>query len=231
MSPPCREGIITADNTLEYVNVITSTGNTNACPKPTGMLVAGNHKSHCVAFPGVWTNRSAGSRSAYNGRNSRIRSFRIVIECSHPIRSAITVAGMSEVECNNRRTSGSTASTSDPFRGRSYFGGRSEANAARTVFRASPRVRTISLIGIPSARCNRRISAQSSIVITLQECSEGVSFHPTTRGQYSRVVDNARYTAHTMITVRTTTTTSSVPFPLSMRPAPRLCRQGRMKKP
>lgn len=42
---------------------------------------------------------------------------------------------------------------------------------------------------------------------------------------------NARYTAQTMITVRTTTTTSSVPFPLSMRPAPGHCPQGRMKKP
>ena len=40
------------------------------------------------------------------------------------------------------------------------------ANAARTVFRATPIRRAISLIGNCSARCSRRISAQSSIVIT-----------------------------------------------------------------
>ena len=45
---------------------------------------------------------------------------------------------------------------------RSYFGGRSLATAARTVFRDIPITRAITLTGIPSARCNLRISAQSS---------------------------------------------------------------------
>jgi hypothetical protein len=52
---------------------------------------------------------------------------------------------------------------------RSYFGGRSEFSAARTVFRATPSRREISLMGTPSARCSRRISAQSSTFSTLQE--------------------------------------------------------------
>ena len=86
---------------LECVNVITNTGSTAACPCPTGIRGAGNHRSHCVATPGSCTNRSAGSIPAYNGRNPRTRSFKIVIECSHPIRSAITVAGIRGSAFNN----------------------------------------------------------------------------------------------------------------------------------
>jgi len=41
-------------------------------------------------------------------------------------------------------------------------GGACEANAARTVLRETPNTRAIILIGNPSARRNRRISAQSS---------------------------------------------------------------------
>ena len=44
----------------------------------------------------------------------------------------------------------------------SYFGGPSEVTAARTVFLEIPNVLAINLIGNPSARCNLRISAQSS---------------------------------------------------------------------
>jgi hypothetical protein len=57
---------------------------------------------------------------------------------------------------------GSTSSTIDPAGVRSYFGGPSEAIAARTVFLETPNTRTIALIGSPSARCSLRISAQSS---------------------------------------------------------------------
>jgi hypothetical protein len=46
--------------------------------------------------------------------------------------------------------------------GRSYFGGASEASAASTVFFEIPNTRAITLIGKPSARCRRRISAHSS---------------------------------------------------------------------
>src|SRR5262249_328830 len=45
---------------------------------------------------------------------------------------------------------------------RSYLGGALEANAARTVLRDTFNNREIILIDNPSARCNRRISAQSS---------------------------------------------------------------------
>ena len=56
----------------------------------------------------------------------------------------------------------SNASTADPTGLRTYFGGSSEANADRTVFRETFNVLAINLIGNPSARCNLRISAQSS---------------------------------------------------------------------
>jgi hypothetical protein len=45
---------------------------------------------------------------------------------------------------------------------RSYLGGRSLTIAVRTVFLEIPITRAITLIGICSARCNLRISAQSS---------------------------------------------------------------------
>lgn len=46
---------------------------------------------------------------------------------------------------------------------RSRFGGRSDPNAARTVLRATPSRRQISLMGTPSARCSRRIHATPGV--------------------------------------------------------------------
>lgn len=112
-----------------------------------------------------------------------------MIECDQPIRSAITVAGIVGVTANSSRIRGSTASTSDPRGCRSYFGGTSRRNAARTVFLEHPTRRAITLIGIPSLRCNRRISAQSSTLFTLHTISEGVRFRTTPGGQFSPVVD------------------------------------------
>src|SRR5690606_24023545 len=71
------------------------------------------------------------------------------------------------------RICGSTASTIDPLPARRYFGGSSAANARLTVFFEMPNRRAIALIGMPSARCNRRISAQSSTLITLHSDSGG----------------------------------------------------------
>ena len=53
---------------------------------------------------------------------------------------------------SSARIRGSAASTIEPARGRSYFGGPSLATAARTVFLDTPITRAISLIGRPSAR-------------------------------------------------------------------------------
>jgi len=85
-----------------------------------------------------------------------------VIPRLHPTRSAITVAGIVGTNSSCARIAASNASTADPPGLRSYFGGPSEAIAARTVFRETPNVLAIILIGNPSARCSRRISAQSS---------------------------------------------------------------------
>ena len=79
-----------------------------------------------------------------------------------PTRSAITVAGIVGTTINCSRIARSNPSTADPAGFRSYFGGPSEAIAARTVFRETPNVLAIILIGNPSARCSLRISAQSS---------------------------------------------------------------------
>ncbi|WP_326827120.1 hypothetical protein [Streptosporangium sp. NBC_01756] len=70
-----------------------------------------------------------------------------------------------------------------------YFGGASAASALFTVFFEIPMRRAMALIGIVSARCNRRISAQSSTLITLQNDYKGVSFRPSPQGQFSPVVD------------------------------------------
>ncbi|GAA5000144.1 hypothetical protein GCM10023317_31930 [Actinopolymorpha pittospori] len=85
-----------------------------------------------------------------------------MIDRSQPIRSAITVAGMSGHAASSSRIRGSTASTIDPRPARWYRGGPSAANARLTVFLEIPITRAIALIGIFSARDNRRISAQSS---------------------------------------------------------------------
>jgi hypothetical protein len=52
MSPPCREGIITAVMNREKPNVITSTGRIRSCPGATGTFGSGNHRSHWVISPG-----------------------------------------------------------------------------------------------------------------------------------------------------------------------------------
>ena len=54
----------------------------------------------------------------------------------------------------------------DPAWPRSYFGATSDANADRTVFRASPNRRAIAFTPMPSDMCNRRTSAQCSTLIT-----------------------------------------------------------------
>ena len=193
MSPALREGIITASVTREYPHVIASTGNTS-CPSgrplaPTGIGTGGNHRSHCASSPGRYSRRSAGSGGRNNGRNSRTRSLRMVNECVQPIRSAITVAGILGCSASNTRTCGSTLSTSDPRGPRSREGGTSARNAARTVLRANPNRRAISLIDTPSARCSRRTSAHSSSLITPPASTEGVSPNPSLEGQSQRVVD------------------------------------------
>jgi len=90
-----------------------------------------------------------------------------VIPRSHPTRSAITVAGIRGSLLSSSRIRGSTASTAEPRAAREYLGGASLANAARTVFLEIPITLAIALIGICSALCNRRISAQSSTDSTL----------------------------------------------------------------
>src|ERR687883_838895 len=160
-----RDGSNNASNHREYPSTMVSTGSCvglRSCPNPTANSIGGNHKSHCAISPATYAVRDAGSGGRYTGRNSTTRPDSTRIDRVQPIRSAITVAGILGYTANSSRIRGSTASTIEPFAARSYFGGASEASAARTVFRDTPNTRTIALIGNFSDRYNLRISAQSS---------------------------------------------------------------------
>ena len=115
----------------------------------------------------------------------------------HPSRSAITVAGIVGHTRSNSRIRGSTASTTDPAGRRTYLGGPSLANADFTVFLLTLSTRAIPLIDMPSARCSRRISAQSSTDNThfllarlAARLKRGVKIRAATRGQFSGVADS-----------------------------------------
>ena len=164
-SSAARDGINNADNQREYPVTMVNTGNClgpRTCPNPTGTSIGGNQKSHWATSPATYAVRDAGSGGRYAGRSSATRALNTVIPRLQPTRSAITVAGIVGTSLNCSRIASSNSSTTDPAGARSYRGGPSEATAARTVFRDTPNVRAIVLIGNPSARRSRRISAQSS---------------------------------------------------------------------
>jgi hypothetical protein len=73
-------------------------------------------------------------------------------------RRPVSDAGVNGSFLNSEAISTSTASAIEPRGALSYLGGRSEAKAALTVFRATSRRRAIVLIPEPSERCHRRIS-------------------------------------------------------------------------
>ena len=139
--------------------------------------------------------RSAGSAGAYNGRSTATLARSTDAECSHPTRSAITDAGIDGNSASSARILGSNPSTSEPTGPRSYFGGESAANAARTVFRANPVLRTIALILICSDLCNRRISAQSSVMITPSQCRGGQNSIGTRGSGFTRQRQSPHTTA------------------------------------
>jgi hypothetical protein len=103
-----------------------------------------------------------------------------------PTRSPITDGN----SANSARIAGSNTSTADGLGGREYLGGSAAANARRTALRHTPNRLEIALIGIPSARCNRRISAQSSTASTPLTVAQGVHFQSAPRGQFSLSSDN-----------------------------------------
>ena len=80
-------------------------------------------------------------------------------------------------------------SIADPTAARSYFGGPDEANAAATVFLEIPNCLAIARPDNRSDRSNRRISAQSSTVITLLIVEEWLTFQPQHVAQYSTAGD------------------------------------------
>jgi len=156
-------------NPENAATIVNTGGSINVAFGPTGTTLPGNHRSHCTISPATYVVRSAGSAGSAgrnNGRSCATRARNTDDDRSHPTRSAITVAGISGNSASNNRIRGSNPSTADPTGARSYLGGTSEANASRTVFLANPNLRAIGLIPIFSDKCNRRISTQSSTVIT-----------------------------------------------------------------
>jgi hypothetical protein len=118
-----------------------------------------------------------------------------VIDRVQPIRSAITVAGILASNASSRRIAASNASTAEPVAGREYRGGSAEASALATVFLEIPKRRAIAACDNRSDLCSRRISAQSSTLITPQQYRGVLTIHPSTTAQFSAVVDSARKTA------------------------------------
>jgi hypothetical protein len=92
------------------------------------------------------------------------------------MRSAITDAGIDGNSASNSRIAGSNASAAEPRGGREYLGGSAEANARATAPRDTPSRRAIARAGKPSARFNRRISAQSSTASTPLTVRDGPHF-------------------------------------------------------
>jgi hypothetical protein len=88
--------------------------------------------------------------------------------------------GQAQIGPCGARIFGSMARIAESPAARSYFGGLPDATAFATVFLETPSRAAIDLIDSPSARCNRRISAQSSTVITHPIVRNGwLSFQPS----------------------------------------------------
>jgi hypothetical protein len=172
----------------ECAATTTSTGNSAVVPSSSGIRFGGNHKSHCAASPGAHTSRSAGSGRRSSGRSRATFSRNHDGEPDQPTRSAITVAGMSGNSASNVDTRSSNGVNDVASTGRrEYFGGSLDATPRATVLREIPNRSAIRAFGTPST-ANRRISAQSSKVITLQSLSAHL---PSGRdAQFSTVTDN-----------------------------------------
>jgi hypothetical protein len=121
------------------------------------------------------TRRSQRSAGPYSGRIRATFSANHERPPVHPTRSAITVAGIVGNCLSSARTTGSICAHADVVTAaRSYRGGASERTALATVFRDRASCRAIAACDSFSDRYSRRISAQSSTVITLQ--SKGAHF-------------------------------------------------------
>ena len=167
---PAGDGIITASVNREYPHVITSTGSTRSCARRRpGSGLGGNHRSHCAISPGAYSTRSTGSGGTNNGRSSahpvlqhrqRLRSSRSAPRSPSPASSG--------TRANNARICGSNASTADPCGARSIP--RRPVRRQRRPHRVPrhPQPPSDLLDRHTLRRCSRRISAQSSTLITPQ---------------------------------------------------------------
>jgi hypothetical protein len=121
-SPVVRVGISIAMMNPDQVAVMVRIGGPLATPAHTGTIFGGNHRSHCTISPATYSVRSEGSAGVNSGRNSATLARSTEAECSHPIRSATTLAGIVGVLASSARICGSNASAIDPGLARWYFG-------------------------------------------------------------------------------------------------------------
>ena len=144
---------------------VTSTGNTLCVPAPTGNRTQGNQRSHCAdprdrkrsgqqdqprhAQAGSWPRSpetGAKTRPAHPLREHRGRHPRVL----HQQRANCRLPALIPESCGAR----------------TYVGGALRADGLRDRVPKDPNRAVIDLIDSSSARCNGRISAQSSTVIT-----------------------------------------------------------------
>ena len=145
-----------------------TTHNLSAWPNPTGISTSGCHRSHCASSPGTIARAL-----------TRIRRHEQRAQLRHPIaqdRDPTLPADplrdhrrrhRRELAPTTRGSRGSTASTAEPVR-RPLIARRLIATQ-RVAHRVPRRPRADAAIALmlnPSARCSRRISAQSSTSIT-----------------------------------------------------------------
>ena len=138
----CLVGIIRPSMNREYAAVITSTGSSTFEPSSSGIFCGGNHRSHCAASPG-----SPGQPVRGVDRSMlRTQPPDVVAEPGDRPRPARPARRSPWPACpvlasSSCRTNGSNGVNDVGTAARSYFGGRSEANARSTVDRPIPKSR------------------------------------------------------------------------------------------
>ena len=169
-------------------------------PHPAGMVTGGNQKSHWAISPAAYAVRDAGSGGRYAGRSSATRSRSTRTECSHPIRSAITVAGIVGYAFSSSRIRGSAASVTDPFRRplilrRPVTGDRRPHRVPRDPHHPGDHLDRHLLRPVQPADLSPVLHAKAPLPPPGSDearvIGQGVKIQMPRRGQYSRAADSA----------------------------------------
>ena len=189
-SPVVRDGSNTAAMNPEYAATMVSTGGAAQHPPPPARSWAGT-TDHTARSP------QAGTRSGRPGPTARTTAA-TQRPCArstdadrvHPIRSAITVAGIVGVFDSNARICGSNASTADPARStlilrRPIRGQRRPHRVPRHPQLTGDRLDRHLLRLVQPSDLGPILHADHSLTLT-----EGVNFRSAPGGQYSGGIDS-----------------------------------------